>query len=186
MREKRTDPEFLAQERERARIREKSPEVRERKYAWKRERMKDPEYRKRYNEVSNKRQQTPEYRDKRYRRQFGVSLDWVERTLAAQGGRCAICETADSGAYFWHVDHDHKCCPGNRSCGKCVRGLLCGGCNKGILGGSQDRIDVLERAIHYLKIHSTSSDPLPVAWTAEDFHIVWEQLPERYRLRAVS
>lgn len=27
------------------------------------------------------------------------------------------------------VDHDHNCCPGGKSCGRCVRGLICGTCN---------------------------------------------------------
>jgi hypothetical protein len=35
------------------------------------------------------------------------------------------------------VDHDHECCPGPRSCGKCVRGLICNECNLA-LGLGQD------------------------------------------------
>lgn len=35
------------------------------------------------------------------------------------------------------VDHDHKCCAGNRSCGKCIRGLLCRQCNL-LLGVAKD------------------------------------------------
>lgn len=27
------------------------------------------------------------------------------------------------------VDHDHACCPGERSCGNCIRGLICFQCN---------------------------------------------------------
>lgn len=50
--------------------------------------------------------------------------DW-EVLLAKQGGVCAMC----GGQNPNEVDHDHQCCPGRDSCGKCVRGILCKKCN---------------------------------------------------------
>ena len=44
-----------------------------------------------------------------------------------QSGLCGICEEPFKTVGF--VDHDHSCCSGVRSCGKCVRGLLCSSCN---------------------------------------------------------
>lgn len=34
-----------------------------------------------------------------------------------------------SGRVLAQVDHDHRCCGPNPSCGRCVRGIVCGSCN---------------------------------------------------------
>lgn len=70
--------------------------------------------------------------------------------LDRQGGVCAICDSPPPEGKRLYVDHDHACCPGERSCGECVRGLLCFGCNT-LLGMAADRADVLEAALAYLK-----------------------------------
>jgi hypothetical protein len=49
-----------------------------------------------------------------------------------------------------HVDHDHTCCPGKKSCGKCIRGFLCRACNS-FIGLAKDNITTLENAVKYLK-----------------------------------
>jgi hypothetical protein len=49
-----------------------------------------------------------------------------------------------------HIDHDHACCPGNKSCGQCVRGVLCQGCNTA-LGALRESPEVIVGLIDYLK-----------------------------------
>jgi Recombination endonuclease VII len=79
---------------------------------------------------------------------YGISLDQFENLITAQNGRCAICQSLFSKTP--HIDHDHFCCAGGNSCGKCIRGLLCSNCNTA-LGLLKDNTVVLENAIHYLK-----------------------------------
>lgn len=68
-------------------------------------------------------------------RTFGITAEQYDQLYAAQGGRCFLCRRRSPQRLA--VDHDHSCCPGPTSCGKCVRGLLCAperGCNRGLLG----------------------------------------------------
>jgi hypothetical protein len=62
------------------------------------------------------------------------SADLWEQLFRQQEGCCRYCrEPLDLGTKrAIHIDHDHNCCRGVRSCGDCVRGLVCEKCNKGI------------------------------------------------------
>lgn len=77
---------------------------------------------------------------------YRLTLSDYDAILASQGGRCVNqgCRAENSGSGRFHVDHDHSCCPGKKSCGKCIRGLLCSSCNValGYLGDGRanDRI----------------------------------------------
>lgn len=88
-------------------------------------------------------------KDGHLRRTYGVSIDEYEEM--ASGG-CCICgqpQGDDAGGRKLAVDHDHSCCPGTTSCGKCVRGVLCRGCNIG-LSNFKDDPELLRRAADYL------------------------------------
>lgn len=62
---------------------------------------------------------------------FNTDLKWYFEKLEEQNGCCGICHRGDPGGgrKYFSIDHDHKCCNGKKSCGKCLRGLLCKGCN---------------------------------------------------------
>lgn len=60
---------------------------------------------------------------------YGITADQYKQILAQQGG-CAICgRSQDYSSRRFSVDHDHRCCPGSKTCGQCVRGILCHSCN---------------------------------------------------------
>ena len=84
---------------------------------------------------------------------YGLSNEQYEMMLTAQGGVCAICKSKCATGRKLSVDHDHTCCPGKNSCGKCVRALLCTRCNMG-LGLFKDALELLSRATNYLRTHN--------------------------------
>ncbi len=87
---------------------------------------------------------------------YHKSIEWFEAQFDRQGGVCGVCGKPEhrkgrgGEVKALAVDHDHRCCSGHLSCGKCVRGLVCEGCNH-TLGFAQDSIEVLAAAILYLK-----------------------------------
>jgi len=82
---------------------------------------------------------------------YGIDRVGYERLVQIHSNRCAICGTDSPGAGYdrWSIDHDHGCCPGSESCGRCVRGLLCRNCNVG-LGHFNDDPDRLLAAAAYV------------------------------------
>ena len=90
---------------------------------------------------------------------YSLSLEGWDALLVGQQGRCYLCASPlnPSGV---SVDHDHGCCPGMKTCGKCIRGLACHPCNKGLghFGDSPARLraaaDALEEAQKRLSIEA--------------------------------
>ena len=83
---------------------------------------------------------------------YGLTVEQFEAMLEAQEYRCGLCgDDLDMDKHNGVcVDHDHACCPGEKTCGRCLREILCGDCNQG-LGRFKDDIAILQSAIAYLR-----------------------------------
>lgn len=88
-------------------------------------------------------------RDEKFIRDYGITTEDYEALLEQQEHCCKICGRTESNGKQLSIDHDHACCPGRKSCGKCIRGLLCNRCNMGI-GYLGEDLDRLRAAIGYL------------------------------------
>lgn len=84
-------------------------------------------------------------------RAYNITPQEYEYLLRAQGGVCVICQKVCSTGRPLAVDHDHNCCAGYKSCGKCVRALLCNACNRSI-GAMKDDPILLRRAAMYVEV----------------------------------
>lgn len=74
---------------------------------------------------------------------YGISPEQYQAMVAAQDGRCAICDRTPADGVL-HVDHCHTTDK--------IRGLLCRHCNLA-LGNMRDDISSLRKAIAYLERH---------------------------------
>lgn len=85
------------------------------------------------------------------KRLYKLSEEEAHKLFDTQQGKCAICaKPLEFYSKYTHLDHDHSCCPGQKSCGQCVRGFLCSYCNKG-LGFFKESPSSLSSAIRYLE-----------------------------------
>ena len=117
-------------------------------------RKNDPEYRERRNRTArNSKLRNPRTNDMRRKEwlkyKYNLTPEQYKEILDKQNGVCAICYKECKTTKGLGIDHDHKCCPADKSCGKCIRGLLCANCN-GAIGMLQEDLIILNRAIEYL------------------------------------
>ena len=82
-------------------------------------------------------------------KRYGLTLEQLEEMYKKQKGKCLGCKKPFPTNRAPAIDHNKKCCPGKKSCGKCVRGLLCNSCNTG-LGHAREDIKILKNWIFYL------------------------------------
>ena len=126
----------------------------------------DPEHRRKCREEAKKwYEENPGLANSRERkRRFNMTEEGFAQRLEEQNGGCAACGSKDTGAKRgsknknWHVDHDHSCCSGKKTCGKCVRGLLCQPCNL-ILGLAKDNPETLVKLSEYLRGYVPNPTP---------------------------
>jgi hypothetical protein len=79
---------------------------------------------------------------------YNLTNEKYQELLDKQNNSCKICLKPFTDTTP-HIDHDHVCCPGKKSCGECVRGLLCNACNTG-LGFFKDSAEILQSGKNYL------------------------------------
>ena len=84
-------------------------------------------------------------RDKDLKKKFGITLKDYNKMRFEQDGCCYICGRHEDEfpLHQLYVDHDHKTSR--------VRKLICNNCNS-ILGHARDDINVIYKAIAYLKL----------------------------------
>ncbi len=110
----------------------------------------------------------------RMKAKYGIDLDHYEDVLASQGGSCAICPRTLTAGRRLAIDHDHGCCPGEASCGNCIRGLLCPNCNRA-LGLFQDDSAIMMRAAQYVLRNYSAVEITPPPQALDHLHLARTQ-----------
>ncbi len=94
------------------------------------------------------------------RRHGGNAAEIADAFWVAQQGRCYLCEQPFANKSEAFIDHDHRCCPRNRSCADCRRGLACDNCNQ-LIGRVRDDATLLHliaRNLEAAQQHAIAGD----------------------------
>lgn len=71
-------------------------------------------------------------------RRYSMGPQDLHALYLKQNGLCYLCwDPLPENLVKAAIDHDHACCPGTTSCGKCVRGIACSSCNR-LIGIARD------------------------------------------------
>lgn len=93
------------------------------------------------NNPSKRSKQNPKRRFKRH----NLTEEQYLNLFNMHNGKCHACKEREAN----NIDHNHSCCPGSYSCGKCVRGVLCNQCNTS-LGLMNDDVNKIKNLINYI------------------------------------
>ena len=101
---------------------------------------------------------------------FKMTPDQFKWLLHIQKNSCFLCGEAESridsrtkAIMNLAVDHDHRCCKGDTSCGICVRHLLCWHCNTG-LGKFEMKSKTIVRFADYVDLRPLNDYPGEGNW----------------------
>jgi hypothetical protein len=74
------------------------------------------------------------YQARRIKNMYGLSVEEYNELIK---NGCEVCGSFEKLC----VDHDHSCCPTEKTCGKCIRGILCRQCNlaEGHIGSDAEK-----------------------------------------------
>jgi len=85
---------------------------------------------------------------------YKMTPEQLDQMWSEQGGVCKMCSLPTNKLC---VDHDHNCCPGKASCGKCIRGILCHTCNIALGVYEKHKSNCEDYLINFLRKRDTRS-----------------------------
>lgn len=99
------------------------------------------------------------------RRAYNLTIEDYNEMIKEQKGLCKLCKQPLDLTINNCIDHDHKCCEGEKACGKCIRGVLHDECNR-YIALLERKPKLLIHALAYIEFDLKAHAPVnPIAST---------------------